>query len=140
VEDVGQASFIASPTISLLRAMGLPESLAADVSLIAAAYQPHVEQSAEADAAADRLVEACGGRTEEAAARACVLVQAHAATAALISKRREDSSDPPVPTTRRLGPDGALVEVDLSDAHFGKGPHRCPAEAVALRLADEALR
>ena len=140
LQQVMHAPFVSSPTSSLLLAMGLPEALADDVVLIAASYQPHTPQSREADAAADRLVEACGGRTEGSAARVCVLVQGHAATEALIRKRRVGSDDPPVPSTRRTRTDGTLVEVDLADAHFGRGPHRCPAEALADRFADEALR
>jgi hypothetical protein len=139
LENLGEAAFVADPTTSLLRAMALPDSLAAAVALVSAAYQPHFPQSPAADAAADRLVAACGGRNEESAARVCVLVQAHAATEALIGRRREGSDDPPVPFTRRVRPDGKVVEVDLSDAHFGRGHHGCPAAALAVRLADEAL-
>ncbi len=139
VHEVMQATFVVSPTVSLLRAMGTPDELADDVALVAASYQPHSPQNVEADAAADRLVEACGGRDEEAAARVCVLVQGYAATEALIAGQREGSEDPPVPTTRRVREDGTLVEVDLADAHFGRGPHRCPAGELARRLAEEAL-
>jgi hypothetical protein len=136
---VMQAPFVVSPTVSLLRAMGLPEELSDDVALVAASYQPHTTQSPIADAAADRLVEACGGRDEESAARVCILVQGHAATEALIARRREGSDMPPVPSTQRVRADGTLVEVDLADAPFGRGPHCCPAEALARRYADEAL-
>jgi len=139
VRGVMQAPFVASPTVSLVRAMGLPDEFTNDVALVAASYQPHAPQSSEADAAADRLVEACGGRNEESAARVCVLVQGHAATEALIARRREGSDAPPVLSTRRVRADGTLVEVDLADAHFGRGPHRCPADALARRFADEAL-
>lgn len=139
VHEVMQATFVVSPTMSLLRAMGMPDELADDVARVAASYQPHSPQNCEADAAADRLVEACGGRGEESAARVCVLVQGYAATEALIARRREGSEDPPVPTTRRVREDGTLVEVDLADAHFGRGPHRCPADELARRLAEEAL-
>jgi cytochrome P450 len=139
VHEVMQATFVVSPTVSLLRAMGMPDELADDVALVAASYQPHLPQNSEADAAADRLVEACGGRDEESAARVCVLVQGHAATKALIARRHEGSDIPPVPTTRRVRDDGTIVEVDLADAHFGRGPHRCPAEELARRLAQEAL-
>lgn len=139
IEQLGLASYEGTPTRSLLVALGLPSDLEADVALVAPAYQPHFEQSAEADLAADRLVAACGGRTEHAAAVVCVLVQAHAATLALIDGRRAGSSTPPVPFTRRVQPDGEEVLVDLSDAHFGRGPHQCPAEQLARHLADQAL-
>ena len=68
-----------------------------------------------------------------------MLVQAHAATAALVDLLRAGSDDAPVPETRRVGPDGVEVAVDLADAHFGRGSHRCPGETLALRLAREAL-
>lgn len=138
VHQVMRAPFVVSPTVSLLRGMGLPEELADDVALVAASYQPHAPHGPDADAAADRLVEACGGRDEESAAHVCVLVQGHAATEALIARRVEGSDDPPVPLTRRVKADGTIVEIDLADAHFGRGPHRCPADSLALRLADEA--
>ncbi len=128
-----------SPTKSLLTALGLEPGLEADVALVAASYQPHFPQSEDADTAADRLVAACGGRTEEAGATVCVLVQAHAATLALIEARRAGSTDPAVPFTRRVGPDGDEVLVDLTDAHFGRGPHQCPGERLALHLTDQAL-
>jgi hypothetical protein len=140
IAGLRDADGAASPTRSLLRALGLPEDTEADVALVAAAYQPHAPQSEAADAAADRLVEACGGRTEQAAARVGVLVQAHAATLALVEARRTGSDAPPVPATRRIAPDGTEVAVDLTDAHFGRGPHRCPGEDLATRLAEEALR
>jgi hypothetical protein len=140
IADARGATGGGGPTRSLLRAMGLPQERVDDVALVAAAYQPHTPQSDAADAAADRLVIACGGRTEAAAARVGVLVQAHAATLALVERHRSGSDAPPVPTTRRIAPDGREVAVDLRDAHFGRGPHRCPGEELALRLAEEALR
>jgi hypothetical protein len=93
-----------SVTASLLAASGLSPALEHDVAMIAAAYQPHMPSSPDADAAADRLVAACGGRTKVAAARICVLVQAHAATLALIESMRTGSGAVPVPTTRRIAP------------------------------------
>ena len=48
--------------------------------------------------------------------------------------------DPPAPLTRRIAPDGALVEVPLGGGlAFGAGVHRCPGEAVARALAAGAL-
>ena len=139
IHRLGLVAFEGTPTRSLLSALGLPHDLEADVAVVAEAYQPHFPRTDEADLAADRLVAACGGRTEEAAAIACVLVQAHTATLALIDKRRGGSSSPPVPFTRRLAPSGKEVLVDLRDAHFGRGPHQCPGERLALHLADRAL-
>ena len=138
IDAVADTRFVATPTISLLAAFDLPAELAADVALASAAYQPHAPQSAEADAAADRLVAACGGRTEQAATRVCVLVQADAACMALAERIRAASADPPLAATRRITPAGEQVEVDLSDAHFGRGAHRCPGEALGTRLARQA--
>ena len=139
IDRLGLVSYEGTPTRSLLAALGLPPDLEADVGLVAAAYQPHLPQSEEADSAADRLVAACGGRTDAAAAIVCVLVQSHAATLALIAERRAGSSASPVPFTRRVAPSGDEVLVDLRDAHFGRGPHRCPGEQLARHLADGAL-
>ena len=139
IDRLGPVTDEGTPTRSLLVALGLPPDLEPDVAVVAASYQPHLPQTDEADPAADRLVAACGGRTEEVAAIVCVLVQAHAATLALIDERRAGSSAPPVPFTRRVAPSGEEVLVDLTDAHFGRGPHRCPGEQLAVHLADLAL-
>jgi len=139
IDRLGHVAYETTPTRSLLTALGLPADLEPDVALVAAAYQPHFPQTEEADLAADRLVVACGGPTEDAAAVVCVLVQAHTATLALINERRAASSAPPVPSTRRVRPNGEEVLVDLRDAHFGRGPHRCPGEHLAQHLADQAL-
>jgi hypothetical protein len=110
------------------------------VAAVALAYQPHVPVPPEADAAADRLAAGCGGRTEESAARVCVLVQAHAATLALIARRQAGDSAPAVPVTRRIAPDGQEILVDLAAAPFGAGSHACPGQALALSLADASCR
>jgi hypothetical protein len=138
IDRIGPVTDQGTPTRSLLAALGLPPDLESHIAVVAAAYQPHFPQTEEADLTADRLVAACGGRTEEAAAIVCVLVQAHAATLALTDVRRTGSTGPPVPFTRRLAPSGDEVLVDLRDAHFGRGPHQCPGEQLALRLADLA--
>jgi hypothetical protein len=140
IDEVDDAPFADTPTRSLLTALGLPVDLEDDVALVAAAYLPHAPQSAESDAAADRLLAACGGRDERSAARVCVLVQAHAATTSWLRLLREGSDAPPVPATRRIGPDGVEVEVDLDRARFGAGVHRCPGEALAKRLISAATR
>lgn len=132
----------ADPTVVLLQALGLPPGCADDVALVAAAYHPHLPGSAAVDAAVERLVTACGPRDERTAARICVLVQAHGATralaAALASARPGDRIGPPVPITRRVDPDGRPVEVDLTDAAFGRGPHTCPGAAIGELLAGAA--
>jgi hypothetical protein len=133
---LGRPPRSSSPTAALLAAMSLPPGLEDDVAAVAQAYQPHVPVPAEADAAADRLVAACGGRTEESAARVCVLVQAHAATLALIARLRAGDGTPAVPVTRRITPDGREILVDLAAAPFGAGRHACPGQALALHLAN----
>jgi hypothetical protein len=133
---IGRPRRSSSPTAVLLDAMGLDRGLEPDVAAVALAYQPHVPVPPEADAAADRLAAACGGRTEESAARVCVLVQAHAATLALIARRQARDDAPAVPVTRRIAPDGHETLVDLATAPFGAGRHACPGRALALYLAD----
>jgi hypothetical protein len=133
---IGRPRRSSSPTAALLDAMGLDRGLEPDVAAVALAYQPHVPVPPEADAAADRLAAACGGRTEESAARVCVLVQAHAATLALIARRQAGDDAPAVPVTRRIAPDGHEILVDLAAAPFGAGRHACPGRALALYLAD----
>lgn len=127
------------PTAALLGALDLPEECAADVALVAGAYQPHAQQSTEADAALERLVAACGPRDETTAARICVVVQAHGAIQALLANRRNGVSGPPVPTTRRIAPDGGTVEVDLTDAPFGRGRHACPGRSITEQLVGVTL-
>jgi cytochrome P450 len=133
------------PVETLAAAVGLPSGLAADVEIAAAAYQPHVEADiGAADDAVARLVETCGGVPDEATAvRISLLVQACAATAALIgsAQLRDDlsasvddlladtlRSDPPVPTTRRVATGaarigaaaiapGTIVTLDLTADH-----------------------
>jgi hypothetical protein len=135
IARIGRPRRLSSPTATLLNAMGLPPGLEPDVAVVAQAYQPHVPVPPEADAAADRLVAACGGRNEESAARVCVLVQAHAATLALIARLEAGDGAPAVPATRRVTPDGHEVLVDLAAAPFGAGRHACPGQALALYLA-----
>jgi hypothetical protein len=136
IARIGRPRRLSSPTATLLDAMGLAPTLEPDVAAVALAYQPHVPVPAEADAAADRLVAACGGRTEESAARVCVLVQAHAATLALITRLEAGGGEPAVPVTRRVAPDGHEILVDLATAPFGAGRHACPGRPLALHLAD----
>ncbi|UPK75122.1 hypothetical protein MU582_00365 [Nocardioidaceae bacterium SCSIO 66511] len=127
------------PTDCLLRSLGLPRSLAHQVASIAAAYHPHQPTTTEADEAVERFVTEFDERSERVAATICLLVQAHAGTRALIDALEAGDGRAPVPMTRRVAPDGTVVEVDLADAHFGRGPHACPGEAIARRLAAAAL-
>lgn len=129
-----------SPTVVLAVSLGLPPTVVDDVGLVASSYQPHLPVTSDADDAVERLVEVCGGRDERAAAMICLLVQAHDATRALIEVRAGARPAPPVPVTRRVSPDGEHVEIDLTDAPFGRGRHACPAERLATELADAAIR
>ncbi|MFI9010080.1 isocitrate lyase/phosphoenolpyruvate mutase family protein [Actinosynnema sp. NPDC053489] len=130
--DPGSLRRPGDPVAVLAEAMGLPRAVAPDVTAVAACYQPHVPVTAAADAAVARLVAACGGVWDEGTAnRIGVLVQAGAATRALIA-----GVEPPVPVTRRVGPDGSEVEVDLRDAWFGAGRHACPGREHALALVE----
>src|SRR3954454_21973288 len=100
IDDIADAPFVDTPTRSLLTALGLPVELEDDVALVAATYQPHAPESTESDAAADRLLIACGGRDEHSPARVCVLVQAHAAATSWLGLLRTGSDAAPVPVTR----------------------------------------
>ncbi len=105
--------------------LGLPRTVVPDIAVIARSYQPHTPVTAAADEAVARLVALCGGVWDEAAAaRIGLLVQAGAATDALIAGRR-----PPVPVTRRVAPDGVTVEVPLDAVPFGAGRHECPGRS-----------
>ncbi|MDT7803117.1 MAG: hypothetical protein QOI78_6550 [Actinomycetota bacterium] len=153
VEDVDVMAVIARPVPVgvLAEALGLPD-VSAEVALVAAAYHPHVTPSDAAEASMGRLIEACGGKSDEvAAARIGLLVQACDATAGLIGntlsaslagKPGELLADPPVlRTRRRIG--GEDVTVDLTGTPFGAGPRECPGPAHAIALATgvlEALR
>jgi 2-methylisocitrate lyase-like PEP mutase family enzyme len=126
-----------APVANLAAALGLPRDrrVVAHIAAVARSYQPHSEQSPEADDAVARLVEAFGGAWNElTAARIGLLVQAHDATNAMIA-----GQSPPVPKTRRIGPSGEEVLVDLTETPFGAGPHACPGRDQALAMVEGAL-
>lgn len=134
------------PVGVLAEALGLPD-VSADVVGVAAAYHPHVEPGAAAEAASTRLVGVCGGPTELAAARIGLLVQACDATAGLIGNglfaalTGKPAEQPVLATRRRIG--GEDVAVSLAGTPFGAGPRACPGSRHALALAAgvlEALR
>jgi hypothetical protein len=125
------------PVEVLADALGLPASVADDVALVASCYQPHKTATREADDAVRRLVAAGGGTWDEVTAnRIALLVQACDATAALVADVLAGRPGPPVPATRRVGPDGTEIEVGLAGAPFGAGPHACPGRAHALAIAE----
>jgi cytochrome P450 len=134
------------PVGVLAEALGLPD-VSADVAGVAAAYHPHVVPGEAAEAALTRLVAACGGPTEPAAARIGLLVQACDATAGLIgnglfaSLTGKPAEQPVLATRRRIG--GEDVTVSLAGTPFGAGPRACPGSRHALALSAgvlEALR
>ena len=146
------------PVAILARAMGVDEPVVDLVGDVAQAYQPGAGDESSADAAVDRLVAIFGGGYDEpTAARIGVLVQACAATAALIDRARHRPvadvlrDDPPVPATKRQAQvtttvgdvtidSGELVQVRLAgDLAFGAGPRRCPGREHALALVEAAL-
>jgi hypothetical protein len=119
------------PVAVLARALGADADLVDDVRTVGTAYHPHTEATPQADAALARIIAALPAGDEElTAARVAVLVQACEATAALVR-----GDDLPVPVTRRVDPDGNVIEVSLEGRPFGEGPRRCPAEALARALA-----
>ncbi|TYL51118.1 hypothetical protein [Agromyces mariniharenae] len=139
-----------------------PDAAPALVGVLAAHY-PTGDPSSAADAAAARLLGAAGDRDGDPALRVQLLVQAHAATAGLITAavRLPAARDtgvptadllaavlrdaPPVRQTRRLAPDGHALVLRLDGADrapqdprtlvFGAGPRACPAMAQALAIA-----
>ena len=121
-----------APVATLAEALGADTDVVEDVRAVAAAYHPHTEPTG--DAALQRLLDALPGGDEElVAARVCLLVQACEATAGLVR-----GDDLPVPVTRRVDPEGNVVEISLAGRPFGEGPRRCPGEAHAKALAEGA--
>jgi hypothetical protein len=132
-DELGAPDVAYVPVAVLARRLGARDVEAAveATRVVAAAYQPHTSHPG-ADAALARLLALLpGGEEEVVAARVAILVQACEATAALVR-----GEDVPVPVTRRVGADGDVVLVDLSDRPFGAGVHRCPGEAHARALVD----
>ena len=139
-----------TPVEILAEALGLTVA-PDDVATVAAAYHPHLPAGPEHDAAVAALVDACGGVPDEpTAARIGLLVQAHAATNALIHNARGRApapdeavrlalaEDPPVRITRRVHA-GETIEIDISDLPFGAGPHTCPGRDHGIALATGIL-
>ncbi|WP_433663695.1 hypothetical protein ACQPW1_17215 [Nocardia sp. CA-128927] len=135
----------------LAEALGLQEISIEAVALVAAHYQPYEPDNPAADEAVVALVAACGGVADDAtAARICLLVQACAATSALVANAQQLNSagtaeqiiartmdeNPPLRSTRRVV-DGEVVELDMRHPGlgFGAGPHACPGRAHAIAIA-----
>ncbi|MEV1130687.1 hypothetical protein [Agromyces sp. NPDC049794] len=159
------------PVACLAEQLGFaePDSMPGHVALLAAHY-PTGGPSDTADAALVRLLAAAPppGRDEhrdDGVLRVQLLVQAYAATAALITTalRHPDAADagvataellerilretPPVRSTRRVGPDGNELVLHLGGPDhdsppgearmlaFGVGERGCPAPAHAVAIA-----
>jgi cytochrome P450 len=132
-DEIGSPDVAYVPVAVLARALGARDvgAAVAATRVVAAAYQPHTSHPG-ADEALARLLQLLPeGGEEVVAARVAILVQACEATAGLVR-----GEDVPVPVTRRVGPDGEVVLVDLSDRPFGAGRRRCPGEAHARALVE----
>lgn len=143
-------------TLTLAEAVGAsdPRAAAEAVAEIAPHYNPapaaaeaqrgagttsRGEAADHADAAVARLLALLPAAPPEAGAQQiAILVQSHAATAALIAAGGK-LDPPPVPITRRIAPSGELVEVGLDGRPFGAGPRACPGAEHALALAAGVL-
>ncbi|MFJ1975447.1 hypothetical protein ACIO93_43390 [Streptomyces sp. NPDC087903] len=124
------------PVEVLAETRGLPADLADDVTVVAKSYQPHTTITEQADRTVARLVGISGAVGDEATAnRIGLLVQACDATKALVANTVAGLTDPPVPRTRHVAPDGPLVEGSLAEVPFGIGPHAFPDREHALALA-----
>ncbi|WP_405162488.1 cytochrome P450 [Nocardia sp. NBC_01499] len=135
----------------LAEALGLQGISVGTVALVAAHYQPYEPDNPAADAAVVELVTALGGFADDAtAARICLLVQACAATGALIANAQQLNAtgtaeqiiartmdeNPPLRSTRRVV-DAEVVELDMRHPGlgFGAGPHACPGREHAIAIA-----
>ncbi len=129
-------------TFTLAEALGASDARAAAdaVTEIAPHYNPAAgTRIPDLDEPVARLLALLPAAPPEAAAQQiAILVQSHAATAALIAAGGE-LDPPPVPLTRRIAPGGELVEVDLTGMPFGAGPRACPGAELALALAAGVL-
>jgi hypothetical protein len=115
----------------LAAATGVDGDVVDDVRAVAAAYQPGTDAPG-ADEALRRLLDRLpAAGEEEMAQHVALLVQACEATAALIR-----GDDPPVPSTKRLDPDGNVVVISLEGRPFGEGRRACPGKPHALALAE----
>ncbi|MFI7003049.1 hypothetical protein [Nocardia sp. NPDC050175] len=136
---------------ALAEALGLQDISVDQVALVAAHYQPYEPDNPAADEAVAALVAACGGVADDAtASRICLLVQACAATGALVDNAEQSNAtgtpeqiiartmdeNPPLRSTRRVVA-GEVVELDMRHPGlgFGAGPHACPGREHAIAIA-----
>ena len=111
-------------------------ALVEDAVAVAAAYPPGSASGPAEDVALAHLV-AVLGDGEEGASRIALLAQACDATAALIGNVLLGEDGVPVRLTRRVGPAGEPVVLDLEAPRlpYGAGPRACPGEAHAVAIA-----
>lgn len=141
----------------LAEALGMPDvdTVVARIPTIAAVYLTPGDPAAEhaADGAVAALVKLLGGGPEEVVAnRIGLLVQAYAATAALVRAAVERGSMAdvaPVRSTRRVATvdtdraragDTLVLDLAAAGLPFGGEPRLCPGRAHAMAIAEGAAR
>lgn len=139
------------PVAVLAGALGVPGDRVDEVvdatATVVAAVAPRNGPAPVGQAAADAAVRALNALLPGAMAALSLLFQTHDATAALIGNALVTGlpvdevlqEAPPVTSTRRVGPDGDPVVVDLAGHPFGAGPHACPGRDQAIALATGVL-
>ena len=128
------------PTKALASSLGAPDTPVADVDAVVAVVGRGQPATPAADAAAQRLIGRFGVEG------ASLLYQNFDATAALIATRLAaiatgGAPAPAVPRTKRVGPHGTDVTLEIGAAGlpFGSGPHRCPGEQLAEAIVAGVL-
>jgi cytochrome P450 len=128
------------PTEALAACLDAPDTPVADVDAVVAVIGRGQPATPAADDAAQRLVDRIGVEG------ASLLYQNFDATAALIATRLAATATggapaPAVPRTKRVGPDGTDVTLEIGAAGlpFGSGPHRCPGEQLAEAIVAAVL-
>jgi len=139
------------PVATLAEALGVPGDRVDEVvhhtATVVASVAPRSGPAPVRPAAADAAVRVLDALLPGGTAALSILFQAHDATAALIGTALVTGlpvddvfrDAPPVTSTRRVGPDGQPVVVDLAGHPFGAGPHACPGRDQAVALATGVL-
>jgi cytochrome P450 len=139
------------PVAVLAAALGVPDDRVDEVvnrvATVVGAVAPRAGPAPVGPAAADAAVRALDALLPGATAALSILFQAHDATAALIGNALVTGlpvadvlrEAPPVRHTRRVGPGGEPVVVDLAGQPFGAGTHACPGRDQAIALATGVL-
>lgn len=154
-----------APVVAVAEAAGLidpddPDAAAAlvgDIEAVAAVVGRGTPPTQASDAATERLLALAAGRRHDPVALVSLLSQSLDATAALITTTLDAEAHGRPRTAavsrtervvlgsgmlagRRVEP-GDAIEVHLGRAgmEFGAGPHACPGEAIACRVADAVV-